>query len=197
MQDTGDIDWTLLEQLLAQYEADVGASEADGLLTSLAAMLGADAVPVWLQQALGSDEREVTLSRDALSKFDAFARQRLAQLEAGDMSVRVSLPDDEDDLRDRTDALAEWATGYLHGLAHGASLRGTPARERLDAAPLEELVRDLTEISRAHAELGDEPPESLEGAYAELVEFLRVVSQLVYEELADVRAAGEAPPAVH
>lgn len=197
MPQSRDTDWDGLEHLLAQYDCDMGASEADGLLTSLAAMLGPDAVPVWMQQALGSDEREVTLSRDALSQFNDFAQQRLRELEAGDMSVRVALPDDGDDLRDRTDSLAAWATGFLHGLAHGASLRGAAARQRLDSAPLDELVRDLTEITRAQAELEQESEESLERAYVELVEFLRIVAQLAFEELADIRATGDAPPAIH
>jgi uncharacterized protein YgfB (UPF0149 family) len=195
--DTQQSGWADLEQLLAQCDCDMGASEADGLLASLASMLGVDAVPVWMQQVLGSDQREVTLSRDALSRFNDFAQERLGQLEAGDMSIRVCLPGDDDDLRDRTEALASWAAGFLHGLAHGASLRGAPARQRLEEAPLDELIRDLTEISRAQAELGDEPQEALEGAFFELAEFLRVVAQLAFDELVDVRGSAEPAPALH
>lgn len=197
MPDTQQTGWGELEELLAQYDCEMGASEADGLLASLASMLGTDAVPVWMQQVFGSDQRDVTLSRDALSRLNDFAQQRLGQLEAGDMSVRLCLPDDDDDLRDRTEALACWAAGFLHGLAHGASVRGTPARRRLEEAPLDEFIRDLTEISRAQAELGDEPEESLERAFLELTEFLRVVAQLAFDELFDVRASGQPEPAVH
>jgi hypothetical protein len=49
-----------------------------------------------------------------------------------------------------------------------------------------EIVRDFTEISRA---TGDdaEGDESNEQAYAELVEFIRVAAQVVFEELLPLR----------
>ena len=48
----------------------------------------------------------------------------------------------------------------------------------------------MTEITRATvtAEELDADPESAEQAYAEIVEYLRVIAQLAYEELGPVRA---------
>ena len=53
-------------------------------------------------------------------------------------------------------------------------------------ADVGEIVRDFTEISRA---TGDEAEadESNEQAYAELVEFIRVGAQVVFEELLPLR----------
>ena len=46
-----------------------------------------------------------------------------------------------------------------------------------------EVLRDFAEVARAGA-VGDESEETEEDAYAELVEFVRVGVQLVYDELA-------------
>ena len=73
--------------------------------------------------------------------------------------------------------MALWCTGFLYGL-------GTGQIADLDAlnGDVGEIVRDFTEISRA---AGDdaEADESNERAYAELVEFIRVAAQVVFEEL--------------
>ena len=49
-----------------------------------------------------------------------------------------------------------------------------------------EIVRDFTEISRATGDDAD-ADESNEQAYAELVEFIRVAAQVVFEELLPLR----------
>ena len=49
-----------------------------------------------------------------------------------------------------------------------------------------EIVRDFTEISRASGDEA-EADESNEQAYAELVEFIRVAAQVVFEELLPLR----------
>jgi uncharacterized protein YgfB (UPF0149 family) len=50
-----------------------------------------------------------------------------------------------------------------------------------------EIVRDFTEISRATGDDAD-ADESNEQAYTELVEFIRVAAQVVFEELLPLRA---------
>ena len=50
-----------------------------------------------------------------------------------------------------------------------------------------EIVRDLSEITRVGVDAEDSL-ESNEGAYAELVEFVRVGVQLLFEELEPLRA---------
>ena len=91
------------------------------------------------------------------------------------------LPADDQPIGARTAALAQWCQGFLYGLGAGGitDASGLPA----DTG---EIVRDFTEISRAGVdETQDE--ESNEAAYAELVEFVRVGVQLLFEELAELR----------
>ena len=98
------------------------------------------------------------------------------------MEFEPLLPDDEQPLNGRANALALWCTGFLYGLGTGpiSDLR------RL-SGDVGEIVRDFTEISRA---TGDdaEGDESNEQAYAELVEFIRVAAQVVFEELLPLRS---------
>ena len=85
----------------------------------------------------------------------------------------------------RTAALAEWCQGFLYGLGAGAitDASGWPGEAG-------EIVRDFAEITRAGVD-AQQGEESNESAYAELVEFVRVGVQLLFEDL----AAARRPPA--
>jgi uncharacterized protein YgfB (UPF0149 family) len=97
------------------------------------------------------------------------------------MEFELLLPADEEPIDVRTAALAQWCQGFLYGLGAGAitDATGLPG----DAG---EIVRDFTEISRAGVDATQEA-ESNEAAYAELVEFVRVGVQLLFEELGALR----------
>ena len=97
------------------------------------------------------------------------------------MEFEPLLPDDEQPLNGRANALALWCTGFLYGL-------GTGQISDLEAlnGDVGEIVRDFTEISRATGDDAD-ADESNEQAYAELVEFIRVAAQVVFEELLPLR----------
>ena len=102
------------------------------------------------------------------------------------MSFEVLLPGDEQPIAARATALGQWCQGFLYGL-------GTSAIDDVTRLPGEvgEIVRDLSEITRIGVD-GSESLESNEDAYAELVEFVRVGVQLLFEELAPYRVS---PPA--
>ena len=93
------------------------------------------------------------------------------------------LPDDDAPVEARVAALAEWCQGFLYGV--GAA--GTLANAAL-ADDVEEFLTDLAELTRVDAS-GEADAEAEEEAYAELVEYVRVGVQLVYDELAASRAS--------
>ena len=94
------------------------------------------------------------------------------------------LPDDNDAADKRTEALAHWCEGYLHGLVSGE--HDAALKERLAAEPLADIIKDMLQITRATVEELDDD-DSDDDAYIEIVEYLRVAAQLVYEELAELR----------
>jgi len=108
------------------------------------------------------------------------------------MDFAPLLPDDDQPLAGRTSALAQWCQGFLYGL-------GTGRLNSIAELPGEvgEIVHDLAEIGRA-APGEDEPTEADEHAYADLVEFVRVGVQLIYDELQPLRAGPHpAAPSIH
>lgn len=96
-----------------------------------------------------------------------------AELSAPEMDFRPLLPSDDRTLDERTRCLAHWCSGYLAGFgAGGPVIQGDNAREALDC---------LERIARATTEAGADAEEE-EGAYLELVEFVRVAALLLREE---------------
>lgn len=102
--------------------------------------------------------------------------ESLSGLEDEKMSFAPVLPDDEEALGPRVQALAAWCEGFLYGLSTRAGLQLSEA-----SLDVREVVQDFTQFTQAT--LGeDEDLELEEGAYAELVEYIRVGAQLVFME---------------
>ncbi len=112
----------------------------------------------------------------------------VASLSGRDMDFDLLIPDDDCPIEERTHALTAWCTGFLYGL--GSNGAADPQRLPGD---LGEIVRDLSEITRAGVDASDSL-EANESALAELVEFVRVGVQLVFDELEPLRER-EARPA--
>jgi uncharacterized protein YgfB (UPF0149 family) len=94
-----------------------------------------------------------------------------------DMSFNPLLPEDSAALSERAQALGAWCAGFLFGLAGRAHLDLERCSDEV-----REIVSDFTEFTRAmYAEQDDLEVE--EGAYYELVEYVRISAQLVYMEL--------------
>jgi len=170
-------DYRRVQELLAQDHALAGAAEAHGMLAGCLCGAAGYRYEDWLREILPEGRASAQADATLRELFDATA----AALVAPDMEFMLLVPEDDEALDLRTAALAEWCQGCLYGLGAGS----IP-----DAAELPgevgEIVRDLTEISRAGVDAGDDE-ESNESAYAELVEFVRVGVQLLFEELSGAR----------
>jgi hypothetical protein len=115
----------------------------------------------------------------------------MKELRGGEMDFQPLLPADHEELAVRTEALADWAEGFLYGLGGSADGAVLPLSPQCS-----EILSDFAEISRA-GEVGSEEAELEENAYTELVEFVRVGAQLMHEELADWRASRAADTRSH
>jgi uncharacterized protein YgfB (UPF0149 family) len=162
------------------------AAEMHGSLCGLACLLGPASTIPWMAEVMedagpaGAD----TGMDDPVALLESLARASAAALEEGDMSFRPLLPDDEVLLTERAESLAHWCQGFAHGLAVGGELGD--AREALGGDLMGEIIGDITELARV-AFTGDETEAEGEAAYAELVEYLRVSVQLVFEEMRPAR----------
>lgn len=122
------------------------------------------------------DERTLRPDAGAQGALRRLCAQSLAALEDQEMGFAPLLPEDEAALAGRVQALAAWCEGFLYGLASKPGLKLDDCSE-----DVREVVRDFTQFTQAT--LGeDEDLELEEGAYAELVEYIRVGAQLVFME---------------
>ena len=166
-----------LGDLLPRAMALSDVSEIHGTLCGVLCSDRALGLEAWLAQTtaeIDPEEAQVESCRDSLNRL---YRQTLADLESTDMPFSPLLPDDAYPLDQRAQALALWCQGFLYGL----NLGQLPTHSRLPD-DVKEIMRDFSEISRATIDDGENPEEA-ERAYAEIVEFVRVGVQLVFEEL--------------
>jgi uncharacterized protein len=165
-------------QLLADSHAVTEPAEAHGTLVGALCAVGGYRLEDWLSEILP----EGPIPAAAVTMLGCLYEETLGALQAIDMQFELLMPDESESLEERTRALGLWCNGFLYGIgSNGAGdLRQLPA----DAA---EIVGDLGEISRAGVDAG-ESTEANERAFAELIEFVRVGVQLVFEELSQLRA---------
>ena len=170
-------DYPHIQQLLVQARSLAEAAEAHGTLTGCLCATAGYRLEDWLREILP----EAHAAPEIAAALEELFTETVAALLQPDMEFEPLLPADDQPIEVRTAALAQWCQGFLYGLGAGGitDASGLPA----DTG---EIVRDFTEISRAGVdETQDE--ESNEAAYAELVEFVRVGVQLLFEELAELR----------
>lgn len=168
---------------LAAGGSTVHAAEAHGCLCGALCARRTYSLAEWLEEIL---PEAATTEVDDGSVFAELHEATTRFLVAPDMEFEPLLPDDDVDLAPRVEALGEWCQGFLYGF--GAS--GTAATLALPEE-VAEVLGDLAGIAHA-GDVGSASGEVEEDAYVELVEYLRAAVQLVYDDLAGLRA-GQPP----
>lgn len=170
-----------VEAALAGAGQYAAAPAWHGRVCGLACVLGASLPEgIWLPDPVAAEP-----DPEALGLLARFATDAAGALARGDMSFRLLLPGDEQSLALRAAGLAEWSEGFLEGLSSSAARSPGQAQALFANQQVREILEDLGEIARAgHAGAADNEAES---AFAELVEFVRVGAQLVFEEARPVR----------
>lgn len=175
-----------IERLLADSRALTDVPEAHGTLVGALCAAAGYRFEDWLRE-IYAEGKTVSDARDRLEAVFEDTRRALA---VGQMQFDVLLPGDEVPIADRATALGQWCQGFLYGL-------GTNPIPDVDALPEEvsEIVRDLTSITQVAVD-ARETEEANEEAYTELVEFVRVGAQLLFDELARFRGPGAPGPSI-
>jgi uncharacterized protein YgfB (UPF0149 family) len=178
-------DFDEIEGALRQAGALGEAAEVHGQLCGLVCLMGRDAGSPWAAETLADSQVPDSAKADSARVLADLAMQSIRALYEGDMSLELLLPSDEQPLDARADSLGHWCQGFLHGLgAVGELENGRTAL--LEQETIQEILEDFSEISRAgFAE--EETEIEAEAAYAELVEYVRVSAQLIFEEMTVVR----------
>jgi uncharacterized protein YgfB (UPF0149 family) len=169
--------YTEIQRVLAEERSLADAAEAHGTLAGcLCAAIGYR-FEDWLLEILPEGQAR-PMAKETLRELYV---DTAGALEGPEMEFELLLPEDEEPLDARTAALAQWCQGFLYGL-------GTSVVQDESGLPgdIGEIVRDLTEITHVAVDTA-QSEESNESAYAELVEFVRIGVQLVFDELGPLR----------
>jgi len=186
MNQTTDFELSEIERLLISAGASADASEAHGAFCGRACLAGAAGIRDWQQELLADADADNVLTRECARSLELMAAGVLLKLEAGDMQFSLLLPGDDDAIEARTAALADWCHGFMYGLVAAGGADQGPQSDALDSEIASEILDDFSEITKAGASTED--GEEAEQAYAELVEYVRVSAQLVYDETAGLRS---------
>ncbi len=190
-----DIQYDDLDSALRRCGSSWDAAQSHGLLASRLAVAGPDGGLGWLQQVLAETDPSNALAaecRDLLAALLDVTQRSLSERQSGFVPL---LPGDDESPAKRAAALAHWCEGFLHGLV--SEKQNEQLKARLAEEPLVDIIKDMLQITRATVD-EDEDTEESEAAYNELVEYVRVAVQLLYEELAQLRdAAAETSSTIH
>ena len=168
----------------------VGAAEVHGSFCGAAVLLGPHAGVVWLKEDLAECDPQAAQAAEAAKLLGQVALTSFAMLEGGQMDFRLLLPSDDESLHDRTENLAMWCQGFMHGIAIGNQGEGQAAAKVLESEVAKEIVADFTEITRAAVDVEDADAAELnqaENEFFELSEYVRISAQLVFEDSVDLR----------
>ncbi|MBT8128396.1 MAG: YecA family protein [Gammaproteobacteria bacterium] len=172
-----------LEELLYRIDAAMGAAEAHGVLCGMLCARGTVELSEWVDHVVGEQEQGSDLLHDVVHKLSELHQATLDMINDASGDFKLLLPDDDDSLPERVEAIAAWCQGFIYGLAAGGIQQESELPE--DA---EELLKDMVEISRAGQDVDDGGDEAAnededEVALMEIEEYVRMGVLLIYEEL--------------
>lgn len=161
--------YSTLDRSLRDSSFDGSAAQAHGIACGLVCR---DVKSTDLDSAIEHLNFTDDVSIAALEGLLEMSTRDLNQAEFG---FDLWLPD-IDELSIQLDALAEWSQGYIIGLMFD----GSEIRTRL-SSEINESVQDIIEIAGLAST--DSRSSDDEIAFTELREYLRMATQLIYEEL--------------
>ena len=191
MQSFPDI--SQLEGLLFDADAVLGVIESHGVLCGMLCAQGATDAAQWMLHVLGEQKKSSEVLHQAGRKLLQIHQISVEQMNDSDVEFELMLPDDDEPLESRVEALGLWCQGFVYGLALGGVKQDTELPE-----DSKELITDILEISRAgyvaddEAELSvdlEEDDEENELAFMEVTEYVRMGILLIYEELQPLQSS--------
>ncbi len=176
-----------LSEVLARTKGQTGAAETHGLLCGLLCTRGRFDERAWLAGVLDDIDCHDPFSEACRALLKRLEVATMHQLQSADCSFQILLPPDSEALTLRSQSLADWCAGFLAGVGLGGGCAQVlPSDSR-------EILQDMTEMTRIDAAASADE-EGNEAAYTELVEYLRVATLMIREELLGfdpMRASGQ------
>jgi len=181
---TNSVDrFTQIEATLALAHVELTPSEVHGTIVgAIANHLKTGLTPDLLNLVEpGADANDGRFSQLNTMLYEVY-RDNSDVLFNGGEGFTLVLPDDDEALTTQVEGIATWSKGYLLGLLYNDKFS-------IDQLPESgaEIARDLMEIAEAGA--GDAPETEESWALAELQEYVKVGSQLIFEFIYSERSS--------
>ena len=182
-----------LEGLLFEVDAMLSAIESHGALCGMLCAQGATDAGQWMLHVLGEREESSKTLQQAGKMLLHLHQVTTEQMNDSDVEFDLMLPDDDEPLEARVEALGIWCQGFVYGLAAGGVKQDTDLPEDSN-----ELIKDILEISRAGYVADDEAEldtsvesdnDEDEVAFMEVSEYVRMGILLIYEELQPLQSS--------
>ena len=165
-----------IERVIDGLNATVDAAEAHGCLCGAVCTSANYAFERWVEEFAPDEARP--LPPESEQPLRLLFADTVRTLRGAEMEFEPLLPDDDATLERRTVSLSQWCQGFLYGFSTGDAVTAEALPDAVN-----EVLRDLTHISRASADVG-EAGEQEEESYVEVLEYVRVGVQLIHDELA-------------
>ncbi len=161
-----------LADRLVELGSNGHPSEIHGYISGVLSAGGRPAIKHWLEQ-VAEQLGDKTLDEAAISVLTQLYKRSLQQLEAGDFSIQLLLPDDDDGLQQRSEALGIWCQSFISGFGQGLNQQNV-------SDMVEDVLKDFAEISLIETTEEDEASEKL---FMEVSEFVRMAWLAVFNEM--------------
>jgi len=178
------VDYEPYKQALESAGIETGAAESHGIFCGLVCGGSDDAQTLWSAEMLNGLDPADLLVQEGEQAMRTVATATLEQMDGPGVGFDLLLPDDEQSLSERADALGHWVQGFLYGLGL------TGVVEAKLSAEAAEALRDLAQIAQLDAE-ADLDSEADEAAFTEIVEFVWVAAMLILEDCGPIEGVAQ------
>jgi yecA family protein len=177
-------DYEILDHTLKAGSAPLGAAESHGLLCGM--LCGGQSVGPgpWIAEVLEDGGRAAAECPECRGLLEQLYDWTVTGMGSEDFAFDMLLPEDARSLVVRTQAVADWARGFLGGLG----LTGAIEQQARLPDEVMEILQDMSEIAKAGSD-AEADAEVEERAIAEIIEYLRMAALLVQETLLQMRQA--------
>lgn len=168
---------TQLQQAFLAANADYTPAEAQAIACGLFVIDTAADKIQWVKLIFGDIEPDNTQQHEAIKLAGDLFEASKAQLQDSNLAFDLLLPEEDQALQSRVNAIQQWCAGFVLGvgLAGVSDYREFPEDSR-------EIMADLSEIGKA-GEFDLDNAEESEEAFAEIYEYVRMGVLLINEEL--------------
>jgi uncharacterized protein YgfB (UPF0149 family) len=168
-----ELDYKSVQKFVSSIQQDRNAGELHGLICGYLAAGSRPSALDW-PAILESWFETPALPADGVHELLPLSAMTLDQLNDQELSFSLLLPDDDQPMENRLEAVSCWCRGFLHGFGLAGNYQQQDLSE--DAS---ELLADIAEISKMSV-VGNE--DDTEEDFVEILEYLRVGAMILFTE---------------